>query len=102
MDTSRLRSNLTAAEAKSPALAAGSDTTELRIRNAQLEAVIKALRTVLETEKERAEREVKRVEEIKLERDKWCAQAERLALTAPVTPPFTPAVSSKVTCEPAP
>ena len=60
--------------------------TELRIRNAQLEAEINALRTILETERERAERETRRVEEIKAERDKWCTQAERLALSPPVTP----------------
>jgi len=59
------------------------DAIELRIRNAQLEAEIKALRTILDAEKERTERERQRSEEIKAERDKWCAQAERLALAGP-------------------
>ena len=60
-----------------------ADTTELRIRNAQLEAELKALRTILEAEKERTERERQRSEDIKAERDRWAVQAERLLLAAP-------------------
>ena len=75
-----------AAEPEQVPLPGPPETTALRIRNAQLEAEINALRTILETERERAERETRRVEEIKAERDKWCAQAERLALSPPVTP----------------
>ena len=63
------------------------DATELRIRNAQLEAEIKALRTILDVEKERSERERQRTEEIKAERDRWAAQAERLALAPPQATP---------------
>jgi hypothetical protein len=63
------------------------DATELRIRNAQLESEIKALRTILDVEKERCERERQRSEEIKAERDRWAAQAERLALAPPQPTP---------------
>jgi excisionase family DNA binding protein len=59
--------------------AAGSSTdaaTELRIRNAQLEAGFNALKAILEAEK-------KHLEEIREDRDRWAAQAERLALPAP-------------------
>jgi excisionase family DNA binding protein len=51
-------------------------TTELRIRNAQLEAGFNALKAILEAEK-------KHLEEIREDRDRWAAQAERLALPAP-------------------
>jgi excisionase family DNA binding protein len=51
-------------------------TTELRIRNAQLEAGFNALKAILEAEKKHAE-------EIREDRDRWAAQAERLALPAP-------------------
>ena len=55
--------------------------TELRIRNAQLEAGFNALKAILEAEK-------KHLEEIREDRDRWAAQAERLALPAPeVSPP---------------
>ena len=50
--------------------------TELRIRNAQLEAGFNALKAILEAEKKHAE-------EIREDRDRWAAQAERLALPAP-------------------
>jgi excisionase family DNA binding protein len=50
--------------------------TELRIRNAQLEAGFNALKAILEAEK-------KHLEEVREDRDRWAAQAERLALPAP-------------------
>ena len=53
--------------------------TELRIRNAQLEAGFNALKAILESEK-------KHLEEIREDRDRWAAQAERLALPAPDLP----------------
>src|SRR3954462_227874 len=53
-----------------------SDTVELRVRNAELEGEIKALRLLLETAQ-------KREEDLKAERDRWAAQAERLALPSP-------------------
>lgn len=56
------------------------DATDLRICNARLEAEISALKTILETEKRRAD-------ELRAERDRWAAQAERLALPAPTGPP---------------
>ena len=57
--------------------AAGTaDATELRIRNAQLEAEINALRTILEVEKERVQRERERSDELKAERDRWACVAE--------------------------
>ncbi len=52
--------------------------TELRIRNAQLEAGFNALKAILEAEK-------KHLEEVRQDRDRWAAQAERLALPAPET-----------------
>jgi excisionase family DNA binding protein len=55
-------------------------TDELRIRNAQLEAEINALKTILENEKQRAA-------ELREDRDRWAKQAERLALPAPVAAP---------------
>ena len=60
-----------------------TDATELRIRNAALEAELSALRTILEGEKRRAE-------ELREDRDRWHAQAERLALPAPVPAPVAP------------
>lgn len=57
------------------------DATEVRIRNAQLEAEINALKAILETERKRAE-------ELREERDRWAAQAERLALPAPAPTPI--------------
>lgn len=56
------------------------DATEIRIRNAQLEAEINALKAILEAERKRAE-------ELREERDRWASQAERLALPAPTVPP---------------
>ena len=53
-----------------------SEATELRIRNAQLEAQVNALREILEMEKQRAVREVARAEELKAERDRWAAALE--------------------------
>jgi hypothetical protein len=61
------------------------DATELRIRNAQLEAEIKALRTILEAEKQRLDDERQRAADIKAERDRWANQAERLAIAPPLT-----------------
>lgn len=46
------------------------------VRNAQLEAEIKALQALLDSERKRAE-------ELREDRDRWAAQAERLALPAP-------------------
>ena len=57
--------------------------TELRIRNAQLEAGFNALKAILEAEK-------KHLEEIREDRDRWAAQAERLALPAPDMPHARP------------
>jgi excisionase family DNA binding protein len=57
----------------------GDAATELRIRNAQLEAGFNALKAILEAEK-------KHLEEIREDRDRWAAQAERLALPAPDLP----------------
>src|SRR5215207_11559996 len=57
-----------------------TDATELRIRNAQLEAELKALRTMSERERRMFE---DALQETKVQRDKWQQQAERLALAAP-------------------
>jgi excisionase family DNA binding protein len=54
--------------------------TELRIRNAQLEAGFNALKAILDAEK-------KHLEEVREDRDRWAAQAERLALPAPSAAP---------------
>lgn len=56
------------------------DATDLLVRNAQLEAEINALKAILEAEKKRAD-------EIREDRDRWAAQAERLALPAPIQTP---------------
>ena len=61
-----------------------AETMDLKIRNAQLEAVVNALKAILENEK-------KRGEELRTERDRWASQAERLAVppaasTRPVVP----------------
>lgn len=61
------------------AAAATEAATELRIRNAQLEAGFNALKAILEAEK-------KHMEELREDRDRWAAQAERLALPAPQPP----------------
>lgn len=57
-----------------------TDATELRIRTAALEAELAALKSILEAEKRRAE-------ELREDRDRWHAQAERLALPAPAPSP---------------
>jgi excisionase family DNA binding protein len=69
---------------------AASDDVELRVRNAELEQQIKALRDVLAMERERLAMERERVaeekrrsDELRAERDRWASQAERLALPAP-------------------
>ena len=54
-----------------------AEIVEIRIRNAKLESEGASLRTILEAEKRRAE-------ELRHERDRWAAQAERLAIAAPV------------------
>jgi excisionase family DNA binding protein len=53
---------------------------ELRVRFAQLEAAFEGLKSVLEAERRRGE-------ELRVERDRWAAQAERLALPAPQAKP---------------
>ncbi len=53
-------------------------TTELRIRNAELEAQLNALKQIVENERERAA-------ELKQDRDTWRAQAERLAIAGPAS-----------------
>jgi excisionase family DNA binding protein len=55
------------------------DMTELRIRNAALEAELNALKEILTGERRRAE-------EIREDRERWHTQAERLALIAPTKP----------------
>lgn len=50
--------------------------TELRIRNAALEAELSALKAILDIERRRGE-------ELREDRNRWHAQAERLALPAP-------------------
>jgi excisionase family DNA binding protein len=59
------------------------EATELRIRNERLEAQLMALRDGLEAEKRRVEDERRRCDELRVERDRWAAQAERLALPKP-------------------
>jgi len=46
------------------------------VRQAQLEAAVSGLQAILDSER-------KRGEELRTERDRWAAQAERLALPAP-------------------
>jgi excisionase family DNA binding protein len=53
-----------------------TDATELRIRNAELEAQIKGLQTIVEMEKQRAEDARQRAEELKAERDRWASALE--------------------------
>lgn len=55
-------------------------TPDLLVRNAQLEAEINAMKQLLDNEKARAN-------ELRDDRDRWAAQAERLALPAPVVVP---------------
>jgi hypothetical protein len=52
------------------------NSTEMLVRQAQLEAAVSGLQAILEAER-------KRGEELRTERDRWAAQAERLALPAP-------------------
>src|SRR3954452_4421366 len=47
------------------------DSTDLLIRQAQLEASLSGLQVILDAERRRAE-------ELRIERDRWAAQAERL------------------------
>jgi excisionase family DNA binding protein len=56
--------------------ASPSDAMDLRIRYAQIEAAFDGLKVVLDAERRRGE-------ELRTERDRWAAQAERLALPAP-------------------
>ena len=58
-------------------------TSSLRERNAALEAEVRLLREMLESMK--AERT-----DAKAERDRWAAQAERLALAGPAGKPARP------------
>jgi excisionase family DNA binding protein len=70
-----------------------TDTTELRVRNAKLEAQLEALRTIAEAQKQQAERERRMFEHtiagLEKQLGKWQEQAERLAL-APPKPIETP------------
>jgi hypothetical protein len=50
--------------------------TDLLVRQAQLEAALSGVQAILEAERRRAE-------ELRTERDRWAAQAERLTLPAP-------------------
>jgi hypothetical protein len=59
------------------------ELTELRIRNAALEAELKAMQEILLGERRRAE-------EIREDRERWHTQAERLALMAPSKPVSAP------------
>jgi excisionase family DNA binding protein len=66
------------------------DATELRIRNARLEAQNEALRAIAEVEKQQAERERRTLQQMiaQLEEQvsKWQQQAERLTLAPPKPP----------------
>ncbi len=53
-----------------------ANSTEMLVRQAQLEAAVSGLQAILEAER-------KRGEELRTERDRWAAQAERLALPTP-------------------
>ncbi len=59
--------------------------TETAIELMALRSQIDALKQILEMERQRVEEARKREEDLKAERDRWAAQAERLAL-APPTP----------------
>ena len=74
-----------------------TDATELRLANARLEAELASLRELLGAEKRRTaellEAERRRAAELRqdrddarAERDRWAAQAERLALAPPAAP----------------
>jgi hypothetical protein len=71
-------------ETRPPGQSASADATEIRIRNAELEAQLNALRQILENERERAA-------ELKAERDKWQTQAAQLLLQGPPMAVVTPA-----------
>lgn len=59
---------------------ASAEIVEIRIRNAKLESEGQSLRAILDAEKRRAD-------ELRHERDRWAAQAERLAITGPANKP---------------
>lgn len=58
--------------------ASGPVATELAVRTAQLEAELAAMKSLLDAEKRRSD-------ELREDRDRWHAQAERLALPAPAS-----------------
>jgi hypothetical protein len=60
--------------------------TDLLMRQAQLEAALSGVQAILDVERRRAE-------ELRTERDRWAAQAERLALPAPQAKKRTAAAS---------
>jgi excisionase family DNA binding protein len=62
-----------------------SADTETALELVSLRSQIDALKQILEMERQRVEEARKREEDLKAERDRWAAQAERLAL-APPTP----------------
>lgn len=64
------------AEGRDASGEAGAAGEALRVRNAQLEAEVNALRTVLEMEKQRSDRERERADELRAERDRWAGLAE--------------------------
>jgi excisionase family DNA binding protein len=59
------------------------EAVEIRVRNARLEGELKVLTSALDAEK-------RRCDELRYDRDRWAAQAERLALTGPVSTPVAP------------
>ena len=62
------------------AIASGSDTLPELIA---LRSEVSKLNALLDMERQRAEDVRQRIEDVKAERDRWAAQAERLALPAP-------------------
>jgi excisionase family DNA binding protein len=60
-------------------VASGSDVAKLRETLARMEAELDGLKALIEAERRRAETAEK-------DRDRWAAQAERLALPAPAAP----------------
>jgi excisionase family DNA binding protein len=60
-----------------------STETETLVELVSLRSQIDALKQILEMERQRAEEARKREEDLKAERDRWAAQAERLALAPP-------------------
>jgi len=73
--------------APSPERDDGTDGTDLRVRNARLEAENEALRAAVLTERDKATGERRLLEdalsEARAQRDKWQQQAERLTLAGP-------------------